>query len=368
MNEEKYVGVIEQTEEQKKGNYAFAEIVASANPVQWHEKKQPSGLNFIYNDKTWRKFPVRNQDGSGTCVAQTFAKLMGILAYLKWGIFIVFSAGHIYIRRVNKTWGNGEGMVADDVYKIGQQGVTLEEFMPSQNMSEQQINALYENDLHKQVNLKIGNYIFLPVGDIEAIASVIQTTKKGVMTWYRFWNKEWNAVPVVISANPPSHHSVAGVDHTLYDKEKSLVIDESWGNTYGFEGQRVIKESWHKERNTHASYPMDFQFNSDTVPQPDKETFNKDLEFIALDSNTQQVLASLVGKHEAQKSDVIRLQDILKKEGLFPTNISSTGLFHNLTKKAVQAFQVKYLIAGPNDAGYGRVGPKTRAKLNALYA
>ncbi|HEY1037166.1 MAG TPA: peptidoglycan-binding protein [Candidatus Paceibacterota bacterium] len=371
QNEEKYIGVIEQTEEQKEQNYAFAEIVAEAEPVIWKEKQKPNGINYIFGDKFWRKFDVRNQSSSGSCVAQSMAKLMGILAYLRWGIFIVFSAGHIYLRRINKNWASGNmGMIATDVYSIAQKGVTLEEFMAGQNLGESGMNALYENDLHKAVNLKIGNYIVLPVGDIEAVASVIQKTKKGVMTWLRFWNNEWTAVPVVIAPNPDSHHSMATVDFTLYEKEKSLVNDESWGNTYGFEGQRVIKESFYRARNTHASYPMDFKFDFDAVPMPDKKSFSNPLVFIEIDSNTQVVKPQFAAIHAEQKADVVRLQDALKKEGVLPSNIASTGLYQNLTAKAVKAFQIKHSVASMaeiNSLGGKRVGEKTLAKLNQIY-
>ncbi len=43
-----------------------------------------------------------------------------------------------------------------------------------------------------------------------------------------------------------------------------------------------------------------------------------------------------------------------------------TKQFGPLTVDAVKKFQVKYDIAKPGDSGYGFVGPKTRAKLNAL--
>jgi len=47
---------------------------------------------------------------------------------------------------------------------------------------------------------------------------------------------------------------------------------------------------------------------------------------------------------------------------------NETTLFGPATKVAVQKFQVKYGLAKKGDAGYGNVGPKTRAKLNALFA
>ncbi len=66
-------------------------------------------------------------------------------------------------------------------------------------------------------------------------------------------------------------------------------------------------------------------------------------------------------------SDVTALQTFLKSQGtdVYPEGLV-TGYFGSLTKKAVQKFQVKYGIATSSDAGYGTVGPKTRAKINSL--
>lgn len=369
---ETYLGAIDDPRpiEEQERNYSFRELVAAANPVQWVEKSQPSGMQYDFMPTTWRRFPVRNQDGSGSCVAQTLAKLMGILAYLRWGVFIVFSAGHIYLRRKNKPSG---GMWADDAYQIAQRGVTFEELMPSMAMNDAQMDALYESDLHKKVNLAISNYIWLPVGDLETVASVIQTTKKGVMTWHRFAYNEWGKVPKVLVSNPTNHHSVAGVDFTLFEAEKSIVIDESWGEGAGTEtmnGQRVLKESWYKARNTHASYPMDFKFDTENTPTPVPHVFSEPLVFIPLDLKTQEILPEYVATHEAQEADVARLQDILKKEGLFPSNVPSTGLYQEITRKAVLAFQYRYMVASEQElieVNGKRVGSKTIAKLNELY-
>jgi len=65
-------------------------------------------------------------------------------------------------------------------------------------------------------------------------------------------------------------------------------------------------------------------------------------------------------------SDVVQLQNKLKSLGHFPTGTISTGYFGSVTLGAVQSFQRKYKIAGPGVAGYGRVGPITRGKLNSL--
>ena len=65
--------------------------------------------------------------------------------------------------------------------------------------------------------------------------------------------------------------------------------------------------------------------------------------------------------------DVRQLQIFLKAQGasIYPEGLI-TGYFGPLTQKAVQRFQEKYGIAKAGDPGYGYVGPKTRAKINAL--
>jgi hypothetical protein len=67
-------------------------------------------------------------------------------------------------------------------------------------------------------------------------------------------------------------------------------------------------------------------------------------------------------------SEVIALQNFLKSLGpeIYPEGLV-TGFYGNLTKMAVGRFQLKYgIVSGPNDPGYGVVGPKTRAKINSL--
>lgn len=65
-------------------------------------------------------------------------------------------------------------------------------------------------------------------------------------------------------------------------------------------------------------------------------------------------------------SHVHKLQEYLSQYlDLYPEKLV-TGYFGTLTQRAVQKFQVKYNIANQNVQGYGRVGPKTRAKLNEL--
>ncbi len=65
--------------------------------------------------------------------------------------------------------------------------------------------------------------------------------------------------------------------------------------------------------------------------------------------------------------DISTLQSFLARDmSVYPEGLI-TGYFGNLTKKAVQKFQEKYNIASKGKAGYGEVGPKTKAKLIELF-
>lgn len=66
--------------------------------------------------------------------------------------------------------------------------------------------------------------------------------------------------------------------------------------------------------------------------------------------------------------DVRRLQTLLAtKPEIYPEGLT-TGYFGQLTKKAVQKFQLKYsVVKSKLDSGYGLVGPKTRVKLQEVF-
>jgi len=76
----------------------------------------------------------------------------------------------------------------------------------------------------------------------------------------------------------------------------------------------------------------------------------------------------------ASGNDVKALQVMLNSSA--DTQISMTGAgspgnetnyFGGLTQTAVQKFQVKYKVANPGDAGYGQVGPMTKAMLLKVF-
>lgn len=349
---------------EKMKDFYFLETVASVEPVNWVEKPETS----------WRKFPIFSQNGSGSCVAQTMAKLLGVMYWLLNGEYVHFSATHLYQRRSNKPSG---GMIGVNAFDIARQGITLEELVPSQNMTDQQMDgtviAQYKDDVGKIFAIK--NYVQLPIQDIDTVASVIQKTGKAVMVWFYFRYDEWVDVPVINdpnmqSSSAPARHSISAVDYFLYAGKKALLIEDSWGPGHGIGGRRIITEDFFKKRNFFAAYPIAFSFDTtDPSPKP-RYTFTKRLEFIPLDPVTKEIPDTLMGKHLTQKDDVIALQDILKYEGLFPQNISSTGYYGAVTSRAVLDYQRRYQVAAESElsalAGHA-VGAKTIADLNARY-
>jgi len=330
-------------EEDKLKDYLFVETVATANPVQWEKK----------DEIEWRKFPIFSQDGSGSCVAQTMAKLLGILYWLKNQAYVHFSATHIYKRRANRP---AFGMAGIDAFNIARQGVTLEELVPSQGMTDHEMDWTEIQQYKKDVGevFRIGNFLTLPTKDIETVASVIQTTGKAVMVWFYWKADEWTKTPEIkhpgLDFLSASKHSVTATDFFLKDGKKCLLIEDSWGGRYGYSGRRIITEDFYKERNFFAAYPMNFRF--DEGGDKPKYRFENVLTF------------------GGRGPDTVALQDILRYEGLFPGNIESTGYYGAITAKAVMAFQIKYNVApaAEIESLQGRsAGPKTIAKLNELY-
>lgn len=400
---ENYNGALLDTRPQveREKDFRFEETVASVAPVKWYTKTPAKGLQLDLSNTTWRRFPIFDQDGSGSCVAQTGAKLMGIMYWLKNPNdgYVHFSATHLYQRRNNKP---NSGMAGVDAFKVMQEGVTLEQLTASQNMSDAAMDNAVVQEYKQEVGrvFKIGNYLTLPIKDIETVASVIQQTKKGVMVWFYFSSglkpRDWKAVPEImhpslpLSGNDTARHSIAAVDFTLlseknlpklyskYYGKKAIICDESWGldkdvqdvakitdSIITVNGQHIITEDFFKVRNFFAAYPINFKFEENStgpVPTPGKPKYNftKNLSYIPWDDNKNQ--PSNVPLNEAQKADVIGLQNCLRYEGVFPANLGSTGYYGNVTKTAVMDFQRKY-----NIEVVGEVGPITRAKLNELY-
>lgn len=353
-----FTGVLldERPESEKALDYRHEEIAASFPAPKWKEK-EIDDLAF---------YERRDQDGSSTCVAQTAAKMMGILVKQRTGQYFSFSATLPYQKRYNKP---GEGMAMFDIFDLMKKdGMTLEQFMPSQDMTEQEIES--EKGLEFADDLaglfRIGMYAYSSA-DIDTIASLVQAGHP-VMIFIYGNRDEYTLFPQIKnpSLNPVTagiRHSITVVDFCLYKGKKYLVIDDSWGvinistktadeKKLKERGQRLFDADWVSKRVYAVGYISEqgFKWDGEDITPP-KQTFEQDLEY------------------GMQSDEVARMQDFLKAQGHFPSSVNSTGFYGGITLQAVQKFQCANGIVcegTPETTGYGRFGRLTRGKANEI--
>lgn len=294
----------------------------------------------------WRKYQVRSQDGSGSCVANTVAKMLEVKRKLAQGDDVKFSHAPIYINRSNKP---SAGMIGVNALELGcKLGSCKEEDFPSENKNDAQLDVLKLPANFEMLNnlVKPSNYLVLP-RNFDYVAGVV--LKEGcAMLWFESDYESWNKDIPTPNAKKRGEvrHSVTAVDAVMVGDVQYIVIEDSWGKFGKYEGQRLITREMFNDAILFAATFTDFQYNiQETVIYP----FSNVMVF-------------------GEKSvDVERLQEFLKGKGFFPA-IKPTGYYGNVTRKAVYYFQMTNKVASSAElaalAGK-RVGAKTLAAINA---
>lgn len=321
--------------ELKARDYLHHEFLDMAAPVAWQ----------MNEESTWPVYSVRDQDGSGSCVGQGTAKALEVL------LGKVMSGRTTYTRRST----TGEGMYLQDAGNIlSTIGGTTEALCPSQKLSEAQINLPITND----VGSVIASYFFIPVENgIDAVAAAIDQYKHVVWTFnisYTEWEQNVPEVnPETVSYD--GGHCNCGTYRTLWNGQKAIVDDDSWGitgGTMGTTGRRIITEAFFNARCTGVMVLVPWVAPSGIKPV---HTFSMSL----IPSQTPN-------------PEVIALQNCLKWEGCMSSAVPSTGIYGPLTTAAVTAFQEKYtaeiLVPEGLNVGTGSVHAGTIAQLNKLYS
>jgi hypothetical protein len=304
-----------------KDDFFFEDIVAMANLVDWQKN-------------TFRTFPKLNQNMTMTCGANALAKALGIMYENKYGSYIPFSRRHIYKSRSNKPTA---GMTMYDMFSIATKGVTLEALTPKDLVTDEDI----DNTDIKSFMIDVGNVFKISGGiilstpnNIDTIASIIQTTGKGVILLTYFNSDEWSREIPVINDNNLSYdsalrHFVVATDYGIKNGVKTLKIEDSaW---FGGIADRYLTEDWVKRRILGAGYPMNFKFAKSSGESYDGLS-------------------------------IISLQKCLRQEGLFPINISFVENYGKITRGAVLEFQKRYGLSQT-----GILNDETKAKLTTLY-
>lgn len=315
------------TLDERAKDYHVKEVVASVASVDWKEI-EPALV---------RNFGVQNQNQKSDCVAESRRKLNRIIFKVNRGLDLDFSAVELYRRRVNYP---SPGMQAVDVMSLCRNGgMTLNVLEPSEPLdTEEKANAVVLKPHNADIGkvFSIHNEVIFTPGDMVTPAGTIQVSRKGIMTWYFFTADEWSKQvptinkPLSLYSADALHHSVVAVEPALYNGQKGWWIEDS--AHFGGISRRFITEDFHKARNTWASYPVNFKFEVGETLRP------------RYDDSTRS------------------LQECLRYEGLFPTNVDLTGFYGPITTQAVKDFQKKYGFEQ-----IGTVGPLTRTKLKTLY-
>jgi peptidoglycan hydrolase-like protein with peptidoglycan-binding domain len=302
----------------------------------WHKDLATSiSLNWIEKDfDEIPVFPVRDQDGSGSCVAQSLALILGIENFLEEKRFVEFSAKDIYTRRSNK---DTMGMMGVEALEIARKyGCTLEALIPSQKQGESEINTIDRKTSDEEIAkiFRIKDYYQLPFS-IEQIATIMESGRKNgvakpLMVWFMFPRKEWDSKPGITNSNfDIVHHSVTAIDYGMMNGKKGIFIEDSWGLHNSTEGGlRFISEDYLK-RMTFCAYVND-------LPNDHQ--------------NEKPNIFTRVLRCGSRGDDVKELQKLLK--------INADGIFGRQTEKAVKSFQLENGLVAD-----GIVGQKTIAKL-----
>lgn len=318
--------------------------------VEYDEIKIASGNN-LFPEREPVGFTVRNQNGSGSCVAQTVAKMLEVWDFLNDKILTPYSATPIYQPRSNRPQAGMIGTEALD-FPINK-GTYLESDVPSQNMSDAQMDSA-NIDTTKKQKAKPNKKVLIPV-DFYKVADWVRS-ENCVMVWFKCGLSEWQQdIPSGLSDSETVRHSVTAVDCISWKGIEYIIIEDSWGKWLKFadiplkEGQRAITKEFFDKHCYFAGAYTEFQYE-------DNPNFKHHFETILELGN--------------RNSEVVFLQDALKADGLFPVTQPSTGYYGDITRRAVLDFQMRYKVASMAELQFvrgKRVGSKTIAKLNELF-
>lgn len=283
----------------------------------------------IWKDKvTYRKYPIKYQYFTGECVAQSVTKHLGVNNERETGTYADLSAEFFYWFRSNKPF---QGMGWLDTMKIA---VTIGSCFNSrikQRVRETEPEPVITQEMRDEALTYRGADFFEDkVRSMDSIASIIEE-KGSCIIWFWFdvaGSEWWNHQPRIIYPtlgtydDNATRHSLLAVDYTLIDGKKFLVIEDSAGNDYAFNGQnRLISEDFLKR-----CFVSGIVIDRPNPVEDSKPKWSGAIRDLTIGSSGD---------------DVKELQAILRYEGCFdyPTN---TGYFGGLTRAGLIKLQNKY--------------------------
>ena len=306
-------------------------------------------LKGILSDVSFRIFS-KDQNGSGSCGGQAWSYYGAVLECVATGTYEERSAKFIYAQTHVEPAGSAGRTNCDLVVNQGwateQSCLSYDNGMPPGEAFMQRASDITQEARDTAKIAKALLYANVAT-NIDLLAQAVRDNYGLVIGLSGKNNGTWNG------KFPTQPDSLLDVwNHWLYvgkakmiNGKKYLGIKNSWGENTGDHGWQWISEDYCKYYANEKGYAiwstwtMVFKGSDPTF----SHTFTQTLR---------------VG---ANGSEVEALQTALNLEGMFKGAID--GKFGKITEASVKAFQTRYSLGVD-----GIVGPKTRAKLNAIYS
>lgn len=364
---DKYLGCLDayRQEHAIAKDYLAAEVGLAKGSFNW----QPMSAE---DEAEVSAISVYNQQSRNSCVAEAFCKAASWYFYKRYGKWYDFSRAYFYRQRRNK---GQAGMFTDDAGKIATEiGFLADMFLQSDNLkNDAAVDTAVVPDFADEFAKPtvFDKYFWLPV-TMDAIAAKAAEGVAVPITIFADYTEWKREVPLGSSKKPywelPINHKVTVLKPTVYKGKPALYIHDSWGTGQGKNGSRIITEDFFNYNGGRVFNPVYLLNAADKYgeaqvpinPNKPKHTFSIDVEWRP------------EGQWNKNNVDeVVWLQKCLDYLGLWDKRYAYTGNYHNVTAKAVLAFQKQQKLQP--DAQLESNGGKychrlTREALNRLFA
>lgn len=272
---EKYnLGIIKdpRSKEEKEKDFTYKEIASGTDlPFQ------------VIN--TIEDFSKQYQLQTSSCVWQSIAKICEVLRFRAIGQKVNHSAGG-YAMRSNKP-GLGT-FVEEGLNQASNIGVAFEDDIPSENMTEDQMNAIPYLSLISKIpeNRKTKKLLYVPYMPLDFM-TICKEINKGNVVGLLFrcnYHNEWNqGCPQIYGGEKDLAHEVAGVqagyfsctlrgnegEKIVLNNELVIIIHDSFGNLgYQSKAVRIITKKFFDAYCVQASLVTGASYDSGVGPKP----------------------------------------------------------------------------------------------------